>query len=67
MDIALASMNMNQASLAQNVSTSVMKMAMDVTQQSGGELVKLIQSSTDSTATENSVRPYLGGNIDIRL
>ena len=62
MDIAALSMGLSQVKLQNEVSTSVMKMAMDT---QGGGMEKLMDSVAKTM--EQSVTPHLGGNIDIQL
>ncbi len=62
MDIAALSMGLSQMKLQNEVSTSVMKMAMDT---QGGGLEKLMDSAAKTM--EQSVNPHIGGNIDIQL
>ncbi len=42
-----------------------MKMAMDTGENQVNELIQMLEQTTN--ALENSVTPYLGGNIDIML
>jgi hypothetical protein len=65
MDIAAASVNMSQMQLAQQVNTSVMKLAMDNSKQQATEIANLMKAQTNSM--ERSVTPYLGGSIDTRV
>lgn len=58
MDIAAMSMGFSQMKLANEVSTSVMKMAMDSGQEQMNDMVKMM---------EQSVNPHLGGSLDIKL
>ena len=65
MDIAALSMGLSQMKLAQEVSTSVMKMAMDT---SSDQIVDLLQvMDGNAKAIQQSVTPHVGGNIDISL
>ncbi|MCS7461553.1 YjfB family protein [Paenibacillus doosanensis] len=58
MDIAMLSMNMSQAKLAQSVGISVLKIAQEgAVQQSEG----LIQ------AMQQSAQPHLGQRLDIKI
>lgn len=63
MDIAGMSIGMSQAKLAQEVSMSVMKMAMD----SSDQRLTLINDMANAGAMERSVNPHIGSNIDIKL
>ncbi|MCO7174759.1 YjfB family protein [Sporolactobacillus kofuensis] len=56
MDVASASVGMNQALLSQNVSLAVTKMALNSAQQSGAQLIQTLQASD----------PYLGTIIDLK-
>lgn len=58
MDIAMTSMLMNQTSVMNNVNTALLSMGLDSAEQSGDNLVKMM---------EQSVNPNLGQTIDIRL
>jgi hypothetical protein len=63
MDIASLSMALSQTNLQNNVGTSVLGKSLDMTQVMGDSLSKMI----DSSAMENSVTPYLGGNFDTSI
>lgn len=63
MDIAALSVGMNQGSLQQNANIAVMKMAMDAGKVNA---VGLIDMMSQTKNMEMSVRPNLGGNIDIK-
>lgn len=71
MDIAVLSMGLSQMNVAQQVSMSVMKMAMDNAQVQTVDLMDMLQTSsvvnTDTKIMEQSVSPHLGGHIDITL
>lgn len=58
MDIAAMSMGLSQMKLANEVGTSVLKMAMDSGETQMNDMVKMM---------EQSVNPNLGGSIDIKL
>jgi Putative motility protein len=58
MDIAALSIMMNQSQIQQQASLSVMKMAMNTTEQNSLALTKLL---------EQSVQPHLGSSIDLKL
>lgn len=65
MDIAALSNGLSQIQLTQRVGMSVMEMAMDTTQEHSIDLIQMIEANTK--IMEQSVAPYLGSNIDIRL
>lgn len=65
MDIAAMSTMLSQANLQQQVSISVMKMAMDAAKVQAVDLTQMLQESTK--AMELSVNPHLGTNIDIKI
>ena len=65
MDIAALSMGLSQMKVAQQASMSVMKMAMDTAQGQTTDLTQMIETNTK--IMEQSVTPYLGGNVDINL
>lgn len=58
MDIGALSMGLSQIQLAQEISTSVMKMAMETSELQVQDLTKIM---------EQSVVPHVGGNVDISL
>lgn len=58
MDIAGLSMGLSQMKIAQEASTSVLKMAMDTSEEQMADLTKMM---------ETSVNPHVGGSIDISL
>lgn len=58
MDIAAMSTALSQVRLANEVSMSVMKIAMDTGQTQMDGMVKVM---------EQSVNPHIGGSIDIKL
>ncbi len=58
MDIAALSMGLSQMQIAQEVSVSVMKMAIDTSEVQVADLTKMM---------EQSVNPHVGGTIDISL
>ena len=65
MDIAAMSMALSQMQLQQQVSTSVLKMAMETPE---AQLDKLVQSmEVSARAMEHSVTPHLGTNLDVTL
>ena len=68
MDIAALSMGLSQMKLQQEVSVSVMKMAMDT---QGGGLEKLMGETLETMEAsqkmmEQSINPHVGGNYDSR-
>lgn len=65
MDIAALSMGLSQMKVSQQAGISVMKMAMDSPGQSTADLIQAMEVSTKTM--EQSVAPYLGGNLDISL
>jgi Putative motility protein len=58
MDINALSIMLNQTQLHQQANLSVMKMAMNTAQQNSANFTKML---------EQSVQPYLGSQIDIKL
>jgi hypothetical protein len=64
MDLAALSMNLSQTKVMQDVSTSVMKIAMDTAKASAEGLTEML---SQTKAMEMSVQPHLGGNLDIRI
>ena len=65
MDIAAMSMALSQMKLASEVSTSVMKMAMDSDQTKMNDMVQMVEDNTKMM--EQSVSPNLGANLDIKF
>ncbi|MCT4619786.1 MAG: YjfB family protein [Marinisporobacter sp.] len=65
MDIAAMSMMLNQGKVQQQASLSVMKKAMDTSENNGKALTEMINTSTKTM--ELSVNPHLGGNLDLKL
>lgn len=65
MDIAALSMGLSQMKVSQQAGISVMKMAMDSAGQGTADLIQAMEVSTKTM--EQSVAPYLGGNLDISL
>jgi hypothetical protein len=63
MDIAAISMAMSQASLMQDASLSVMKIAMDTAKVNAANMTEML---SQSSAMQQSVQPHLGGRIDVR-
>jgi hypothetical protein len=64
MDIPALSMAMSQASLIQDASLSVTKMAMDTAKVNATNMTEMLGQNK---AMEQSVQPHLGGNFDIRM
>lgn len=65
MDIAALSMNLSQMKVAQQASTSVLKMAMDSGEASMDKLTQMLDANTKMM--EQSVNPHVGVNLDIKL
>ncbi|SHK00912.1 YjfB family protein [Tepidibacter formicigenes] len=65
MDIGAMSIGLSQAKLAQEVSISVMKKAMDTSEQKANFINDMM--NTNVKAMERSVKPHLGNTIDIKL
>lgn len=65
MDIGAMSIGLSQAKLAQQVSLSVMKMAMDSSDEKSNIVNEMMNTSVK--AMEKSVTPHLGNTIDIKL
>lgn len=63
MDIAAMSIILNQAKVQQQVSISVIKMAMNTGRTQMNDMVQMIQENTK--IMEQSLNPHIGGNIDI--
>ena len=57
MDIAALSMSLSQIKVAQEISTSVLKLAMDSSYNQISDMTQIM---------EQSIQPHLGGNIDIK-
>ena len=66
MDIAALSMGLSQMKVAQQASISVMKMAMDTAKGQASDLASMLESST-AKASDNSLTPHLGRNIDTNV
>lgn len=58
MDIVALSMGLSQMKVAQELSVSILKMAMDTAKGQSLDLAKML---------EQSVNPHIGGNIDISI
>lgn len=65
MDIAALSIGMSQMKVQQEASMSVMKMAMDSAKGQAGDMAKMLEANTKMM--EQSVKPHVGGNLDIKL
>lgn len=65
MDIAALSTSLSQMKVAQEASTSVMKMAMDSGQASMEKLTEMLDVNTK--IMEQSINPHVGANLDIKL
>lgn len=65
MDIGAMSIGLSQAKLAQQVSLSVMKMAMNSSDQKSNMINEMMNTSVKSM--EKSVTPHLGNSIDMKL
>jgi len=65
MDIAAMSMAISQMQLQQQVSTSVLKMAMETPEAQLDKLVQTMEAS--AKAMEQSVTPHLGTNLDVSV
>lgn len=65
MDIAALSIGFSQMKLAQEVSISVMKIAMDTSEAGVTDLLQVLDANTK--IMEQSVNPHIGGSIDISL
>lgn len=63
MDISGLSMALSQTKVQGDFSVMMLSKAMDLNETLGEGMVKML----DSSAMENSVTPYIGGNIDIRV
>ena len=63
MDIAALSMAMSQEKVMNDVSTAMLKNALNVQEDIGAEVVEMI----DSAALERSVNPSVGSAIDISV
>lgn len=63
MDIPGLSMALSQTKVQGDFSVMMLGKAMDLNETLGAGMVEML----DSAAMENSVTPYIGGNIDIRV
>ncbi|WP_082053178.1 YjfB family protein [Gordoniibacillus kamchatkensis] len=58
MDIAAVSTSLSQSGLQQSVGISILKQSMDAATEQNQVLIQMMQQS---------VQPYLGGNLDIKI
>ncbi|WP_350344140.1 YjfB family protein [Proteinivorax tanatarense] len=65
MDIVALSIGLNQMKLQNEVSTSVMKMAMDSAEGQANDMTKILEANTKMM--EQSVNSNLGANIDLKV
>lgn len=65
MDIAALSMGVRQATVQQDATMQVMKMALDTAKGQGDMVSELLSPPTQ--VMEQSLQPLIGGNIDIRV
>ena len=65
MDIGAMSIGLSQAKLSQQVSLSVMKIAMNSSDQKSNMVNEMMNTSVK--AMEKSVTPHLGNSIDMKL
>lgn len=65
MDIAALSIVLNQGQLQQQAGLSVMKMAMGVAADQSNSIAAMVNDTPK--VMESSVRPHLGGNINIQV
>lgn len=63
--IAALASNMSQANVKMQTNFSVARKVMDVAEQQGQNLVKMIEESP--TAAQGSATPHLGTKVDIRV
>ena len=66
MDIAALSMGLSQMKVAQQASISVMKMAMDTAKGQASDLASMLETYS-AKASDNSLIPHLGRNIDTNV
>ena len=64
-DIAALSMGLSQVKVAQQANISVIKMAMETSESQVADLLKVLELNRETM--EQTINPYLGGNIDISL
>lgn len=65
MDIPSLSISLSTANLQAQVSTAVLSMSLETSEQAGAGLLQLMDSS--AKAMEHSVHPEIGSNIDISI
>lgn len=65
MDIVALSMSVSPLKIDQEVSISVMKMAIDAGRTHMNDMMQLIQG--DTKMMEQSVNPHRGSNLDIKI
>ncbi len=65
MDVAALSMGLSQIKVAQQANISLLKMAMNTSENQAIDLIQMLELSTKEM--EQSVNPHLGKNIDISL
>ncbi len=63
MDIAALSMSLATVDLQAQVGVAVLDKTMDMGESLGAGIVEMI----DAAAMERSVKPELGGNVDVRV
>lgn len=63
MDIAALSMSLAAVDLQTQIGVAVLDKTMDMGESLGAGMVEMI----DAAAMERSVKPELGGNVDIRI
>lgn len=65
MDIAALSMALSQMNVRQEASISIMKKTMNQAESDGQSVVKMLQDSS-VILMEQSVRPHIGSQLDIK-
>lgn len=65
MDVVALSMGLSQIKVAQQANISLLKMAMNTSENQAIDLIQMLELSTKEM--EQSVNPHLGKNIDISL
>ena len=65
MDVAALSMALSQMNVRQKASLSITKKTMDQAESNGQGVVKMLQDSSLKTM-EQSIRPHIGSQLDIR-
>lgn len=61
--LSMSQANLSQNGLSQKVSLAVLDKAMDLNEEMGAGLVRMMDAAT----MENSVNPAVGGNFDMRI